>query len=193
MVIKANNNKVFITLGSTVHSSWERELNDFYATDPIAIKLLLEQEQFKNKILELACWMWHLSKPLIEAWYDVESYDLVDRGYWKIKNFFDISDWEWDIITNPPYSDAQKFVEHALNIIKPWAKAAFFLKILFLESRARKKLFLENPPKMIYVCSWRVKCVKNWDFDRYTSGAQAYAWFIWEKGYKWETIIKWIN
>ena len=193
MAIKKNNNKVFITLGSNVHSSWERELNDFYATDPIAIKLLLEQEQFKNQILEPACWQWHLSRPLIEAWYEVESYDLVDRGYWKVKDFFDISEWDWDIITNPPYSDAQKFIEHALNIIKPWSKAAFFLKILFLESRTRKKMFLENPPKMIYICSGRVKCVKNWDFDRYTSGAQAYAWFIWEKGYKWDTIVKWIN
>ena len=34
-----------VSLGSTTHSSWEREQNDFYATNPIAIKLLLEQEK----------------------------------------------------------------------------------------------------------------------------------------------------
>ena len=185
-------NNFFTTLGSTAHALWEREQNDFYATDPIAIKLLLEQEKF-SKILEPACWMGHLSKPLIEAWYEVESYDLVDRGYWKVKNFFDITEWNWDIITNPPYAIAQKFVEHSLDIIKPWAKAALFLKVLFLDSRTRKKLFLENPPKVIYVCSGRVNCVKNWDFDRYSSTALAHAWFVWEKGYKWDTIVKWIN
>lgn len=133
-------NNFFTTLGSTAHALWEREQNDFYATDPIAIKLLLEQEKFKNTILEPACWMGHLSKPLIEAWYEVESYDLVDRGYWKVKNFFDITKWNWDIITNPPYAIAQKFVEHSLDIIKPWAKVALFLKVLFLESRTRKKI-----------------------------------------------------
>lgn len=186
-------NNFFTTLGSTAHALWEREQNDFYATDPIAIKLLLEQEKFKNTILEPACWQWHLSKPLIEAWYEVESYDLVDRWYWKVKNFFDITEWNWDIITNPPYAIAQKFVEHSLDIIKPWAKAALFLKVLFLESRTRKKLFLENPPKVIYVCSGRVNCVKNWDFDRYSSTALAHAWFVWEKWYKGDTIVKWIN
>ena len=48
-------NNVFTTLGASNHSEGKREENDFYATDPIAIKLLLEQEQFKNKILEPAC------------------------------------------------------------------------------------------------------------------------------------------
>lgn len=183
---------VFATLWATNHSEWEREQNDFYATDPIAIDLLFEQEAFSN-ILEPACWQGHLSKAMIERGCKVESYDLVDRGYWTLKDFFDIDEWDGDIVTNPPYSIAQKFVEHSLDIIKPWAKAAFFLRLLFLEGKARKKLFLENPPKVIYVCSGRVNCAKNWEFDRYTSSAMAYAWFVWEKGHKGETVVRWIN
>ena len=30
-------------------------------------------------------------------------------------------------------------------------------------------------------------------FDKYTSSAVAYAWFVFEKGYKGDTIVKWIN
>jgi hypothetical protein len=33
----------------------------------------------------------------------------------------------------------------------------------------------------------------NGDFDKYGSSAAAYAWFIWEKGYKGETTVKWFN
>ena len=34
----------------------------------------------------------------------------------------------------------------------------------------------------------------NGDFQKYTfNSAVAYAWFVWEKGYQGDTIIKWIN
>lgn len=68
-----------------------------------------------------------------------------------------------------------------------------FLKILFLESQSRKELFTKYPPKVIYVSSSRINCAKNGDFEMYNSGAIAYAWYVWVKGYKGETVIKWIN
>lgn len=68
-----------------------------------------------------------------------------------------------------------------------------FLKILFLEGKERKQLFQTNPPKVVYVSSSRITCAKNGDFNKFTSGALAYAWYIWEKGYKGDTIIKWFN
>lgn len=33
----------------------------------------------------------------------------------------------------------------------------------------------------------------NGDFSSMSSSAAAYAWFVWEKGYKGETIVKWFN
>ena len=62
-----------------------------------------------------------------------------------------------------------------------------------LEGQARRKMFEENPPKKIYVFSGRVKCAKNGDFDSMGSSAVAYAWFVWEKGFRGEPIIKWVN
>ena len=62
-----------------------------------------------------------------------------------------------------------------------------------MKERQEKKLFLENPPKVVYVCSGRVRCAKNWEFDKYEGNAVAYAWFVWEKGYKGETIVRWVN
>lgn len=71
-----------------------------------------------------------------------------------------------------------------------------FLKVQFLEGKERKKLFLNYPPKYIYVSSSRILCAKNAEFERMKQGggsAVAYAWYVWEKGYKGNTILKWIN
>lgn len=68
-----------------------------------------------------------------------------------------------------------------------------FLKVLFLESKGRKKLFAKYPLKIIYISSSRISCAKNGDFEKYTTRAIAYAWYVWIKGYEGETIVKWIN
>ena len=98
-----------------------------------------------------------------------------------------------DIITNPPYKYATEFVRKALEIIPNGNKVAMFLKIQFLEGKERRKLFEEYPPKIVYVSSSRLNCAKNGDFITYPKSAMAYAWYVWEKGYQGNTIIKWIN
>lgn len=190
-----NSNSVYTTLWASNHSKHEREKMDFYATDPKAIDALLEVEVFSKFILEPACWMGHLSQRLVEKWHAVLSCDIVDRWYGLIADFFSRDEWEWDIITNPPYSLAQEFVEHALKITKPWAKVAMFLKVQFLEGKRRKELFKKNPPKVVYVFSERIMCAKNWDFEgmkKSWGSAVAYAWYVWENGWQWEPVIRWI-
>jgi hypothetical protein len=67
-----------------------------------------------------------------------------------------------------------------------------FLKIQFLEGQKRKELFKEYPPKYVYVHSSRQLCAKDGEFEKYTATTQFYAWYIWEKGFKGEPIIRWI-
>lgn len=101
-----------------------------------------------------------------------------------------------NIVTNPPYKYATEFIYKALQIIPDGKKVAMFLKVQFLEGKERKKLFLNYPPKHIYVSSSRILCAKNAEFERMKQGggsAIAYAWYVWEKGYKGNTILKWIN
>ena len=123
------------------------------------------------------------------------SRDLVDRGYGEVADFLAIDNLEWDgnIVTNPPYKYAQEFVEKALSIIHKGKKVAMFLKLTFLEGKARRTLFRSTPPIRVWVSSSRLKCAMNGDFEAYGSSAAAYAWFVWEKGYKGETTVKWFN
>ena len=182
------------TLGSTSITKADREENDFYATEPKAVELLLAEENFANNILEPCCGEKHITNVLEQAGYTVKSSDLIDRGVGAdIQDFFESTDWDGDIISNSPYKNALDFVKHSLEIVKDGSKVAMFLKILFLEGKTRKEFFLENPPKVIYVASGRLNCAKNGDFDKYTTGAVCYAWFVWEKGYKGEPVVRWIN
>lgn len=77
--------------------------------------------------------------------------------------------------------------------MQPGRKVAMFLKLQFLEGKSRKEFFLKNPPKTVYVSSSRLICAMNGEFSKYPSSAVAYAWFVWEKGFKGDPVIKWIN
>lgn len=190
-----NYNSIYKTIGASNHTEEEREKNDYYATDPKAIEHLLKREKFSNVVWECACGEGHMSDALKQGGYSVHSTDLVDRGYegTEIIDFLTYNSKNaLDIITNPPYKYAKEFVEHALDISADGVKVAMFLKLTFLEGKARKKLFEIHPPKTVYVFSNRIKCAKNGNFAETGSSAVAYAWFVWEKGFNGKPTIEWI-
>ena len=190
-----NGNKAatFVTLAASNHSKGEREVNDYYATEPKAVELLLQKEKFSSIILEPSCGEGHISRVLLDNGYAVKSSDLIDRGFGEVKDFFEVDEFCGDIITNPPYKVALDFVKHSLDIIPEGNKVAMFLKLQFLEGKARREFYKENPPKKIYVASGRLNCAKNGKFEEFKSSAVAYAWFVWEKGYQGSPEIDWIN
>jgi hypothetical protein len=195
---KGNTNSIFKTLGSSNHltDGKEREINDYYATEPKASKLLIELEGFHQNILEPACGEGHISEMFVEYGHTVTSSDLIDRGYGEVKDFFTYTSFDGDIVTNPPYTFGKEFIEHAIQIVPDGCKVAMFMKVQFLEGKARKLLFEKYPPIRVWVSSSRLLCAKNGKFDEMIAGggsAVAYAWYIWVKGYKGDTILKWFN
>lgn len=185
----------FATLAASNHAKNDREKNDFYATEPKATELLLEVETFDKNIWECANGKSHISKVLEDHGYHVWKTDLIERGYEDETMDFLNADitFDGDIITNPPFKCALPFVQKALDTIATGHKVAMFVKLLFLEGKARKKFFEENPPKTVYVSSSRLNCARNGEFENYPSSSVCYAWFVWKKGYKGDTVIKWIN
>lgn len=195
-----NQNSIYKTLGASNHTNQEREENDYYATDPIAIDKLLSVEEISDEIFEPAAGEGHLAERLRELGYNVFTSDIIQRNY-KLDEIGDFLQYQGfmlkgDILTNPPYKYAKEFVLKALDSVADGRKVYMFLKLTFLEGKARyQELFNKYPPKNIYVFSERIMCAKNGEFEKMKAGggsAVAYAWFVWEKGYNGDTIIKWI-
>lgn len=197
-----NSKAIFSCHGASNHSETERQTEDYYATPDIATELLCGLEVFSKNILEPACGEGAISKVLKKYGYNVESMDLIDRGYGKGGvDFLQYDEMvDKDIITNPPYSLAAEFVEHAMDIVTDGHKVAFFLKLTFLEGEKRRALFKKYPPKKIYVSVSRIDCAKNGEFkldrdgkQKHSGGAVCYAWFVFEKGFKGSPILGWFN
>lgn len=202
-----NKKSVFSTIGAMGHSKEERQNEDFYATDPIAIDKLEKSGIFDipRKVWECSCGQGHLSERLKEYGHEVFSTDIVDRNYgekivdflsFEADNFFDEIGGVDCIITNPPYKYTTDFVLQALRLLKS-GYACFLLKTTALESRGRyEKIFRNYPPLYVLQFIDRILCAKNGDFEYSKKflggGAQAYAWFVWEKGFKGRTTLDWI-
>ena len=191
------NQFVFSTLGASNHVADERAANDYYATDPRAVEMLLQMETFAPVIWEPACGEGHISKVLAAHGYEVISTDLIYRGFGDPEplNFLEepLDGFEGDIITNPPYSVGLQFVERALESVRPGGKVAMFLKVQFLEGKRRGEFFKKSPPRSVYISRSRLACYKNGDLTTNPESAIAYAWYVWEKGFTGDPVIKWFN
>ena len=95
----------FINLGATNHARGIREEHDYYATDPIAGRLLLEVEPDLSNIWECACGEGHLAKVFDEAGKLYKATELIDRGYGSVEAFLTNRNpyHNGDIKTHPPY------------------------------------------------------------------------------------------
>lgn len=114
-----NKNSIFKTLGASNHTDKERENDDYYATDPIAIDVLINDGgvTFDKPIWECSAGSGHLSKRLEEYGYTVRSTDLVDRGYGEGGIDFLKCDKKWngDILTNPPINMPKNLLNMVWN------------------------------------------------------------------------------
>lgn len=192
-----NSRSTIVTAGAHNFTVEDRQENDYYATDPKAMELLLNEETFSDYIWEPACGEGHLSKVLVNHGFHVRSTDKIYRGYGEKQplDFLEYEgNWNGDIITNPPYRYAKEFIEKALKIIPDGHKVAMFLRIQFIEGKTRRAFFEQNPPRFIYPSSSRLICAMNGDFEKYKkSTAVCYSWWVWYKGYHGDPAIRWIN
>ena len=117
----------------TVWHPEDREPNDFYSTDPKAVRALMERLQVPKDtiIYECACGNGNLSTELESMGYQVLSTDLIDRGYGtpgidflQVKSIPD----NCIILTNPPYKYTSEFIEHSMDLLPMGGGSSVFAK-----------------------------------------------------------------
>lgn len=184
------------TLGATnLAVDKDRSKLDYYGTDKKSTRSLLDNEFFTSPIWEPSAGHHLIADVLEEYCYAVRTSDLIEYEGHKheLIDFLNYNNtWDGDIVCNPPYNLSLEFVEKGLSLLKPGRKLAAYLRMQWLEGINRyERIFKDNPPKVVYVFVNRQVCDKNDDFSG--GSAIAYAWFVWEKGYKGDPIIKWLR
>lgn len=184
-----------------------RVANDYYATPFYATEAILDKlsdYDLGDNILEPAAGEGHIVKVLAERFpnKNIIANDLEWRNSrfgFNIQGDVDFLTYEPEyevdtVITNPPFSLAQQFIEKSLQIAKKYV--IILAKIQLLEGEKRKLLFENNPPHYIYVFSKRCSTLRNGEEidknGKKLTTVLCLAWYVWEVGYKGETTVKWI-
>lgn len=94
---------------------------------------------------------------------------------------------------HPPYKFALQFVRKSIENLNPGGISVMYLKIQFLEGKARNLFFKNYPPKYVYVNSSRQTCAKNGDFKIKSPQLLCFAWYIWYKDFHGDTVVRWID
>ncbi len=179
---------------------------DYYPTPPHATRALCEFLQSIGEPLgQLKCWEpacgeMHMARPLAEYFDDVRATDVhrYSDEHGICDFLMDTPDYErvsW-IITNPPFTLGQRFIERALE--RTARGAAFFVRTAFTEGDERhREIFSTNPPAYELQFTERVVLLRNrliragapdpFNLDelgkpRKASTATSYCWLIWIKG-----------
>lgn len=175
---------------ATPHALKERR-GDFYDTPPEAVHALLKVERIPFLIWEPCCGKGNIVNVLRSAGHEVVATDLNDRGCPDSLDRIDfLLPCKFDcgaIVTNPPFSLAEKFVIAALQRAP---LVIMLLRLAFVESQRRSHILDGGKLARIHVFSKRLPMMHRagWEGRKANSG-MAFAWFVWDQLHKGPTTI----
>lgn len=167
----------------STNNTGKRKKSDFYETPYSLTWLLLEHEKLEGSILEPACGDGAISSIVGGTAYDIET------DFLKESNKFDT------VITNPPFSLSQEFILKAKEVAN--RKIIFLLPLSYLHGKRRYDSIWTDkqfPLARIYVFTRYPLLGEKLRTDgKHNTGMMVYAWYVWDKEYKGEPIIKWLD
>ncbi len=172
---------------------WQRETLEHYVEPAWCSERLFEEEAFYGRINDPCCGFGTIPEAAYRVGIGATACDLVDRGYkggW-VEDFF-TSTWPRDnIVSNPPFNIAERFVRHALDvtglkvcIIFPtarlnaahWIKGTLVRRVWLMTPRP------SMPPGHVIAAG-----------QKPGGGKVDFCWLIWERGYAGVPELRWLR
>jgi methylase of polypeptide subunit release factors len=155
--------------------------NDFVRTPKEITAALLRYENFDGDILEPCCGDGAIAEVLKEK-NNVIAKDKINYGYGEVQDLLEDNKEYDNIITNPPFTQQQLVKKNLLSRTKKKLALLWYVKNLGneIETKTSKNL------KTVYVFNKRIEWVE-------TKLGWLFAWYVWEKGFEGDIIIKRID
>ena len=157
-------------------SGYERVAFDQYETPEWVTRALLPHLDSHHTIWEPACGSGKMAAAL-NAYYATD----IQKGsdFFTFKTAILWPRLTTAIVTNPPYTCATAFIEHALKLMQPYntGAVAMLLRTDFDHAKSRRHLFADHPAfAKKLVLTKRIQ----WFEDSKSSPSFNHAWFIWD-------------
>jgi hypothetical protein len=128
-----------------------------------------------------------------DALFDVETFrapllDPAPRNH--SVDFLGLESWRGDICTNPPFSLADQFIRHSLELTRhAGGKVAMLLPVTFDCAKGRRDLWAA-PFKAKYTLTTRIRWL---NLDQKKSGPSSnHAWFVFDHAYVGRPTMGWL-
>ena len=166
-----------------------RNKNDMYQTPYSLTRLFLVTNPLDKSLttLECACGGGAIVKVLKEYGFNPMYYDK-EHDFLKDETHYS------QIITNPPFKQSMEFILHAKKVSDTFA---MLLPLNYLQSKKRYNKLWKDDFKLKSVSIFTRYVLMSDDIEEdgkadYRGGV-AFAWFLWDKSYKGEPTIKWLD
>lgn len=179
---------------------WDRQPDDWYVEPQWVSSRLFDVEPFGGEIWDPACGGGNIITAALCAGLKAHGSDKVRRYPGAIVLDF-LAQGEWpdrvdNIVSNPPFKHAQRFVEIALSITD--GKVAMMLPAAWVQGDKRSRWLETTPLARIYFLAPRPSMPPG---EVIAAGVKAgngttdYAWFIWDHAKDPESTpeIKWLR
>lgn len=175
-----------------------RVVNDFYCEPAWAVQALLNAEPFEGEVYDPACGSGNILKVCRAAGLDAWGTDLVERGPDRSSPLVDFTDDVPEaargsvdnIICNPPFALAERFIENAL--LRSRRRVAMLVRLAFLEGQKRRLMFERTPLSRVLVFSRRVSMPPGGADIKATGGSIAFCWLVWRHGHEGAPTLGWL-
>lgn len=176
---------------------WARDPHDWYCEPAWCSERLFALEKFEGAICDPACGIGTILKSAQAAGHWTDAQDLVDRGFpgTRVADFLKThSIIACNIVSNPPFGIAEKFVAHALTIAE--RRVAMLLPANWVQGDKRSRWLASTPLRKVLFITPRPSMPPGSAIaagQKPGNGTTDYAWFIWLRGYDGAPECGWLR
>lgn len=180
---------------------WERDELDWYVEPYECSAALFAMEEFAGRVWDPACGIGRIVEMARDAGLQAIGTDISRRGQ-ICEREFDFLDEEIEIgfaniVSNPPFKDAEDFVQRAISVVPPNGKVAMLLPLVWLSGFSSKRDWLpDSPLKTFFPISPRPSMPPGavvMSGQNVGNGTKDFAWFVWQRGYRGGCEVRFMN